>query len=183
MGPLCCGEGRTIRPEGWAQGIAPTCCRARDGASASPAGPHGFFVHGGTKTQHWGGLSLGDFSLAKQREVTRAPWRRAEKDRDVDATAESNVKMDSGFCAVRSRNDDESYWIPAFAGMTTIVGSWPRRMTKVGRRECEPSPGAAATLSRTEREEPSPAPSARPLPLEGVGKLREHPVAVLVLLA
>ena len=30
-----------------------------------------------------GGLSLGDFSLAKQREVTRAPGRGAEQDRDV----------------------------------------------------------------------------------------------------
>jgi len=48
-GPLCCGEGRTRRPEGWAQWIAPTCRRAMDGASASPAGPHAFFVHGWTK--------------------------------------------------------------------------------------------------------------------------------------
>jgi hypothetical protein len=32
-----------------------------------------------------GGFSLGDFSLAKQREVTRAPGRGAEKDRDVVA--------------------------------------------------------------------------------------------------
>jgi hypothetical protein len=37
----------------------------------------------GRKTQHRGGLSLGDFSLAKQREVTRARGMRAEKDRDV----------------------------------------------------------------------------------------------------
>jgi hypothetical protein len=48
-GPLCCGEDRTIRPAGWAQGIAPTCRRAKDGASASPAGPSGLFVHGRTK--------------------------------------------------------------------------------------------------------------------------------------
>src|SRR6185437_7732587 len=49
LGPLCCGAGRTRRPEGWAQWIAPTCRRATDGASASPAGPYGFFVHGWTK--------------------------------------------------------------------------------------------------------------------------------------
>ena len=50
LGPLCCGEGQTIRPAGWAQRIAPTCRRARDGASASPAGPNELFVHGWTKS-------------------------------------------------------------------------------------------------------------------------------------
>ena len=58
-GPLCCGAGRTIRPAGWAQRIAPTCRRAKDGASASPAGPHGFFVHGGTKNAAPGWPFLG----------------------------------------------------------------------------------------------------------------------------
>jgi len=35
------------------------------------------------KTQHRGGLLFGDFLLATQEKVTRAPGRRAEKDRDV----------------------------------------------------------------------------------------------------
>ena len=36
------------------------------------------------RTGSRGGLSLGDFSLAKQREATRAPGRGAEKDMDVE---------------------------------------------------------------------------------------------------
>ena len=60
-----------------------------------------------------GGLSLGDFSLAKQREVTRAHGRRAEKDRDVDP------------------RDKQSHWVPAFAGMTTRLESARARASPI----------------------------------------------------
>ncbi len=84
-GPLCCGEGRTTRPAGWARWIAPTCRRAWDGASASPAGPNGFFVHGWTKNAAPGSPSLWPLSLGEARESGPPAWRRAEKDMDVNA--------------------------------------------------------------------------------------------------
>src|SRR6185437_5672248 len=46
------------------------------------------------RTGSRGGLSLGDFSLANQREVTRAPRRGAEQDRDVVSTRARDVTHD-----------------------------------------------------------------------------------------
>src|SRR6185437_934641 len=99
-GPLCCGEGRTIRPAGWARWIAPTCRRARDGASASPAGPHAFFVHGWTKNAAPGWPFLGPtfFGHAKK---GGSPAREAGEKKT-------------------GTPDYQRHWIPAYAGMTNV---------------------------------------------------------------
>src|SRR6185437_10810620 len=55
--------------------------RAQNGAPV-PARTH-FSSMDGRKTQRRGGLLFGDFLLATQEKVTRAPGRRAGKDKDV----------------------------------------------------------------------------------------------------
>ena len=103
QGPLCCGAGRTKRPAGWAQWIAPTCRRAKDGASASPDGPHALFVHGWTKSAAPGWPFFGPpfFGHAKK---GGSPAREAgEKRQGSRCSNRWNIKMDSGL----RRNEDK----------------------------------------------------------------------------
>src|SRR6185437_6103643 len=83
-GPLRHGEVRTIRPVGRAQWIALTW-PPRHGWRVGQARPHrtNFSAMDGRKAWRRGGFLFGDFLLATQEKVTRAPGRRAEKDRDV----------------------------------------------------------------------------------------------------
>ncbi|WIG56634.1 MAG: hypothetical protein OJF61_002422 [Rhodanobacteraceae bacterium] len=80
-----CAAVRTGRsgPQGGRKGLRPLAAAPRMARrQARPVRTHLSSMNG-RKAQHRGGLSLGDFSLAKQREVTRAPGRGAEKDKDV----------------------------------------------------------------------------------------------------
>jgi hypothetical protein len=79
-GPFGRSERATEKSEGWPAGCGPVCRRTMDGPSANPRRPR-------TNPQHMdvrrarprGGLLFGDFLLATQEKVTRAPGRRAEK--------------------------------------------------------------------------------------------------------
>jgi hypothetical protein len=72
LGPLCGGAARPIGPQGI--GTMPIPFRRHtEVPSKSQAMPHGLSAHGWAESAKRGGLSLGYFSLAKQRKVTRAP--------------------------------------------------------------------------------------------------------------
>ncbi len=78
-GPCAAVRAGRSDPQGGRKGLRPLAAapwRARRQARPDRTN---FSSMNGRKTQHRGGLSLGDFSLAKQREVTRAPGRGAEK--------------------------------------------------------------------------------------------------------
>jgi hypothetical protein len=85
-GPCAAVRAGRKGPKGGRKGLRPLA--AAPGTARRQARPArtDFSSMDGRKTQHRGGLSLGDFSLAKQREVTRAPGRGAEQDRDVNAS-------------------------------------------------------------------------------------------------
>jgi hypothetical protein len=115
--PLCCGVGRTKRPAGRseanarearAQGIAPTCRRAMDGVSASPAGPHGFFVHAWTKNAAPGWPFSGPpfFGHAKK---GGSPAREAGEKRQGCRTSTENV-LDSGSRPLRGLVRNDGHW-------------------------------------------------------------------------
>src|SRR5690348_3616192 len=84
-----CGAPRTRRAvDGKVRRMAHRMCasspQAQGCAFGEPRRPLAHPEHTDVlRTCSRGGLSLGNFSLAKQREVTRAPWRGAEKDMDV----------------------------------------------------------------------------------------------------
>ena len=116
-------------PQGSARGIAPIplrhrMCRQRNPAARSEPSAQ-------RRAPHSGCLSLGYFSLGKQREVTRSPGMASETRRDAGRfslnTEDQSKELDPGL-----RRDDEirRSWIPAFA-----------RMTRLGGAESQPSPG------------------------------------------
>jgi hypothetical protein len=83
-GPCAAVRAGREGPQGGRNGLRPLAAAPRMARRLARPVRTDFSSMEGRKTQHRGGLSLGDFSLAKQREVTRAPGRRAEKDRDVE---------------------------------------------------------------------------------------------------
>ncbi len=73
-GPVSGGGRAQERPAGWARGIAPSSLPAQGCAVSEPPEPcRGVGGQDARRPPLWGGLSLGYFSLAKQREVTRSP--------------------------------------------------------------------------------------------------------------
>jgi hypothetical protein len=63
-----------------------------------------------------GCVSFGDFSLHKQRKVTRSPAGRVEA---LHFQRRKKIKMDSRLRG-NDGNGKRRRWIPAFAGMTSI---------------------------------------------------------------
>ena len=98
MGPLWRGEGAQEKPEGWRAGCASVRCMHMDVHSANPVAPSRTRRAGCPESAPPGCVSFGDFSLHKQRKVTRSPAGRVE-------ALHFEVRRKS--------------WIPAFAGMTS----------------------------------------------------------------
>ena len=82
-GPCAAVRAGRSGPKGGRNGLRPLAAAPRMARRQARPALTNFSSMDGRKAQHRGGLSLGDFSLAKQREVTRTLWRRAEKDTDV----------------------------------------------------------------------------------------------------
>ena len=92
-GPCAAVRAGRSGPQGGRNGLRPLAAAPWMARRQARPARSDFSSMDGRKTQHRGGLSLGDFSLAKQREVTRARGRRAEQDMDVGPNSQQLRKL------------------------------------------------------------------------------------------
>ena len=82
-GPCTAVRAGRSGPQGGRKGLRPLAAAPRRARRQARPDRTDFSSMDGRKTQHRGGLSLGDFSLAMQREVTRVRGTHTERDMDV----------------------------------------------------------------------------------------------------
>jgi hypothetical protein len=73
FGPLWRGGWVEGKPEGWLAGMPASLSSGQEALSTNLRNPPAYLEGAARKARHRGGLSLGYFSLATQREVTRPP--------------------------------------------------------------------------------------------------------------